>query len=94
MKVTSTTAYCCSVATSSSESLPNDGEKPNQPKRFLFPKCDYGIISIKSASALQCSAEVVFLIIYWEDGCSRKTGAFCKHKSSSFHNQAVEVIFK
>ena len=34
------TAVSCSVATSSSESLPNDGENPNQPKRPLFPKWD------------------------------------------------------
>ena len=38
----STTAVSCSVATSSSESLPNDGENPNQPKRLLFSKCDSG----------------------------------------------------
>ena len=38
----STTAVSCSVATSSSESLPNDGVKANQPKRLLFSKCDYG----------------------------------------------------
>ena len=31
-KVTSTTAVSCLVAISSSESLPNDGEKPNKPK--------------------------------------------------------------
>ena len=30
--VTSTAAVSCLVATSSSESLPNDGEKPNKPK--------------------------------------------------------------
>ena len=37
--------YCsCSVATSSSESLPNASEKPNQPKKFFFPKCDYGSV--------------------------------------------------
>ena len=58
MNVTSTTAVSYSVATSSSESLPNDGEKhdgekhdgekhdgkkPNQPKRLLLlPKCNYG----------------------------------------------------
>ena len=46
MNVTSTTAVSCSVATSSSESLLNDGEKPNQPKRFLFPEYDYGKISM------------------------------------------------
>ena len=44
----STTAVSYSVATSSSESLSNDGEKCNQPKRLLFPKCDYGRkISVK-----------------------------------------------
>ena len=44
MNVTSTTALSCSVATLSSESLPNDDEKPNQPKKFLIPNCDYGKI--------------------------------------------------
>ena len=39
--MTSTTAVSCSVATSTSASLPNIGEKPNQPKRFSFPKRDY-----------------------------------------------------
>ena len=38
----STTVVSCSVATSLSESLPNDSEKPNQPKRLLSLKCDYG----------------------------------------------------
>ena len=33
--MTSTTAVSCLVATSSSESLPNDGEKPNQPKEIF-----------------------------------------------------------
>ena len=47
MNVTSTTAASYSVATSSSESLSNNGEKPNQPKRSLFPECDYGKISVK-----------------------------------------------
>ena len=47
MNVTSTSAVSYSVATSSLESLPNDGEKPNQPKRFLFPKCDHLKISMK-----------------------------------------------
>ena len=42
MNVTSTTAVGYSVATSSSESLLNDCEKPNQPKKLVFPKCDYG----------------------------------------------------
>ena len=44
-----TTAVSCSVGTSSSESLPNDGEKPNQPKRFLFLKSDCGKIFVKCA---------------------------------------------
>ena len=39
--VTPTTAVSCSVATLPSESLRNDGEKPNQSKRRLFPKCGY-----------------------------------------------------
>ena len=39
----STTAFGCLVVTTSSESLLNDGEKPNQPKRLLLlPKCNYG----------------------------------------------------
>ena len=42
MNMTSTTADGYSVATSSSESLLNDCEKPNQPKKLLFLKCDYG----------------------------------------------------
>ena len=49
MHVKSTTAVSCSVTTSSLESLPNDSEKPNQPKRHLCPKCDYGKISVKPA---------------------------------------------
>ena len=46
MNVTST-AVSCSVATSSSDSLPNDGEKCNQLRRFLFPKCNYGNTCVK-----------------------------------------------
>ena len=53
MNMTSTTTVSCSVATSvatsSSESLLNDGEKSNQPKKFLLPKCDYGKISVRHA---------------------------------------------
>ena len=49
MNVTSTTAVSCSVGSSSSESLPNDGEKPNHLKRFLFPICGNGKIFIKHA---------------------------------------------
>ena len=48
MNVTSTAAVSCSVATSASESFPNDGQKVNQPKG-LFSKCDCGKISVKHA---------------------------------------------
>ena len=34
-----------------------------------------------------------YVNIYWKDDPSWKTGAFCKHKSSSLHNQAVEVVY-
>ena len=33
---TCVTVVICSVATLSSESLPNDGEKPNHPRDFCF----------------------------------------------------------
>ena len=33
--VTSTTVVSCLVATSSTESLPNDGEKPNKSKKIF-----------------------------------------------------------
>ena len=49
MNVISTTIISCSVATSSSESLPNDGEKAQSVNQFLFPKCDYDKISVKPA---------------------------------------------
>ena len=39
------------------------------------------------------STEVVFINLYWKDGRSGKTAAFCKHKSSSLHNQAINVIY-
>ena len=38
------------------------------------------------------SVEVVFINLYWNDGRSGKAVGFCKHKSSSLYNQAVEVI--
>ena len=44
--MTSTTVVSCSVATSSSEPLPNNGEKPNY-KETLTPICNYGKISVK-----------------------------------------------
>ena len=74
--------------TSSSESLLNDGEKPNQPKRYLCPKCDYGKISV-----LALSKSDIHKSIYRNDGHSGKTDAFCKHKSSPIHNRAIEVIY-
>ena len=81
---TSTTAVSCSVATLS-ESLPNDDEKPNQPKRLLFPKCYYGCkVSMKRAFGL----EVVFINLYWKDGCSGKTGGFCKRRLTEFSLQS------
>ena len=54
------TAVSLSVATLSSEFLSNDGEKPNQPKRFMFPKCNYGSkISMKHAFSLALSRIVI-----------------------------------
>ena len=50
MNVTFTTVVSYSVATSSSEFLPNDGEKHNQSNSFLFPKYNYGKISMKCAN--------------------------------------------
>ena len=35
---------------------------------------------------------MVFINLYWKDGCSGKTGGFCKNKSSALYNQAVQVI--
>ena len=64
MNVTLTIAISCSVTISSSESLPNDGEKPNQHKSMLERYSHSG-----------------------------KTSAFCKHKSSSLHNQSIEMIY-
>ena len=36
---------------------------------------------------------MVFINLYWKDDRSGKTGAFCKHKSNSLHNQAIDVIY-
>ena len=94
MNVTSTIAVRCSVATSSSEPLAKYGEKPNQPKRFMFPKCDYGKISVMYALALSRSGIHKFDQVYWKDGLSGKSDAFCKGKPSSLHYQAVEVNLK
>ena len=73
--MTSNTAVSWSVAILSSKSLPNNSEKPNQPKRLLFLKCDYSKISVKhvcsgSLALQQKPTEVVFIILYWKDGCS------------------------
>ena len=58
MNVTFTTAVSYSVATLSSQSLPNDGENANQPKKFLFLKCYYGMISVTEVCALALSRSV------------------------------------
>ena len=67
------------------------GEKPNQLKRFLF-QMRYGKISVMYALALSRSGIHKSDQVYWKDGHSGKTSAFCMNKSSSLHNQAVEVI--
>ena len=129
--MTSTTAASCLVATSPSESLPNVGEKLNQPKRFLFPKREYGkktivkrafqqqwfhhwpwihydevndvafchtcVAAARSRKLKNVSSNGDLTFIHrcyanWKDA-SGKTGAFCKHESSSLHKQAVEVIY-
>ena len=33
---------------------------------------------------------MVFINLYWKDG---RSGGFCKYKSSSLYNEAVEVIY-
>ena len=84
-----------SVATSSSESLLNDCEKPNQSKKLLFLKCDLIWLNFHEARiqfSTGHSAEVVFINPYWKDSPFGKTAGFCKHKSSSLYNQVVEVI--
>ena len=87
MNMTSTTAVSCSVTTLLSESLPNDGEKPNQPKRLLFPKCDRsnGKISIQHTFSFALSKNGI-INLYWKDGHFVKTGGFCKHKYSSLYS--------
>ena len=99
MNVTSNAAVGYSVATSSSESLLNGCEKPNQPKKLLFPICDLiwlnfreACIQFNLAVLNMHSAEVIFINLYWKDSRSRRTVGFCKHKSSSVYSQAVEMI--
>ena len=128
--MTSSTIARSSVATSS-ESLPNIGKKPNQPKRFLFLKRKYGKKTIvkhafqqqwfhnwpwihydeakdvafchtcvtavrsKKLKNVLNNGDLAFIhrgYANWKDA-SGKTGAFCKHESSSVHKQAVEVIY-
>ena len=93
MNVTSTTAVRCLVATSSSESLPNYGEMLNQPKRFFQNVIMDNIYFREGCILAHESAEVAFINLYWKDGPSWKISAFCKHKSSFLHNQAVEVVY-
>ena len=92
--MTSTTAVIYSVTTLLSESLRNDGEKPNQPKKLLFPKCDRsnGKIFIQHAFSLALNKSGI-INLYWKDGHFEKTGGFCKHKYSSLYSQALEVIY-
>ena len=52
-----TTAVNCSVATSSSESLPNDGEKLNQSKKPLFLKWDSGREILSCKACIQSSSQ-------------------------------------
>ena len=68
--------------------------------RPLFQKCDYGKVSVKHDSLVELnrtcrSAEqMIFINVYWKDALSKKPGEFCKHKSSSLYNQAVDVIYR
>ena len=45
------------------KSKPNDGEKSNQPKRRLFPKCDYGKILLKCVLSLAFSRGGIYPFI-------------------------------
>lgn len=128
--MTSTTGASYSVTTfESASSLPTVGEKPNQPKRFSFPKREYGkktivkcafqqqwfqhwpwihydevndvafchtcVAAVRSKKLKNVSNDLTFIhrgYANWKDA-SGKTGAFCKHESSSLHKQAVEVIY-
>ena len=49
MNMISNAAVGYSVATSSSGSLLNNCEKPNQPKKLLFPKCDLICLNFREA---------------------------------------------
>ena len=129
----STAATSCSVTSpvTSASSLPDVGEKPNQPSRFPFPKREFGkktivkrafqqqwfhhwpwihydevndvafchtcVTAVRSKKLKNVSNNGNLTFIHrgyanWKDA-SGKTGAFCKHESSSLHKQAVEVIY-
>ena len=36
---------------------------------------------------------MIFINLYWKDGCFVITGGLYKHKSSCLYSQAVEVIY-
>ena len=57
--------------------------------------CFWNAIMVKFPWSVQDgSAEVVFInLLYWKNCLSGKTVAFCKHKFSSLHNQAIKVIY-
>ena len=70
--------------------MPNDGEKP---KTFVSEMRLWYKISVKHAFSTPAAEQVVFINLYWKDALYEKPGAFCKHKSSSLYNQAIEVIY-
>ena len=123
----SSTTAASYLETTLPSNLPDVGEKPNQPKRFTFPKCKYGkkaivkrtfqrqwfhnwswihyyetndvafchtcVKAIESNKLKNVSSNGDLAFIHrgyanWKDA-SGKTGAFCKHESSSLHKQAV-----
>ena len=54
---------------------------------------NFGVKRAFSLALWQHSAEVVFINLHWKDayGHSGKAVEFCRHKSSSLYNQAVEA---
>jgi len=129
--ITSTAATSSLQPSLLSRSLPDIGERPNQPRRFTFPKCEFGKKSVvkcafqqlwfqswpwihydetndvafchtcvtaarsKRLKNVSSSGDLTFIhcgYANWKDA-SGKTGAFCKHESSSLHKQAVKVIY-
>ena len=72
MNVTSITAVSCSVATLSSESLPNDGEKPNLSNSLLFSKYGYGKTTMKHVAFIALKRSGIYRSIlegwsFWEN---------------------------